>query len=319
MRVLCRKGAECKVVGRIEEGATSRLESAAAKVEVSIATISVIEILLSCDPNEKEGSLKLVDDLTRNANQVQQQILKEILTQNADTEYLRGFLGSGKGFDRELFKNKVPIVKYEDIKPYIERIANGESSQIISAQPISELLTSSGTSGGQPKLMPSTAEDLNRKTFLYNLLVHVMNQYVDGLDQGKGIYLLFIKPEIKTPSGLMARPVLTSYYKSSNFRNRPFNKFNVYTSPDETILCQDSKQSMYCQLLCGLIHRHEVLRVCAVFASAFLRAIKFMEDHWQELCSNIRMGHVSDWITESSCRNAVLGISSDNLIQSWLI
>ncbi|KAJ4980369.1 hypothetical protein NE237_031206 [Protea cynaroides] len=104
----------------------------------------------------------------------------------------------------------------------------------------------------------------------------------------------------------MARPVLTSYYKSSNFRNRPFNKFNMYTSPDETILCQDNKQSMYCQLLC-------------VFASAFLRAIKFMEDHWQELCSNIRMGHVSDWITESSCRNAVLGISSDNLIQSWLI
>lgn len=130
-------------------------------------------------------------------------------------------------------------------------------------------------------------------------------RYVDGLDQGKGMYLLFIKPEISTPSGLMARPVLTSYYKSSNFRNRPFNPFNVYTSPDETILCLDSKQSMYCQLLCGLVQRDEVLRVGAVFASAFLRAIKFLEDHWRELCSNIRTGCVSDWITDPSCRNAV--------------
>jgi hypothetical protein len=35
---------------------------------------------------------------------------------------------------------------------------------------------SSGTSGGQPKLMPSTEEELDRKTFLYNLLVPVMNK-----------------------------------------------------------------------------------------------------------------------------------------------
>ena len=119
------------------------------------------------------------------------------------------------------------------------------------------------------------------------------------------MYLLFVKPEIKTPSGLMARPVLTSYYKNSNFKNRPFNRFNVYTSPDETILCSDSKQSMYCQLLCGLVQREEVLRVGAVFASAFLRAIKFLEDYWKELCSNIRTGHLSDWITDPSCRKVV--------------
>ncbi|XVF44365.1 hypothetical protein PTKIN_Ptkin02bG0114400 [Pterospermum kingtungense] len=207
--------------------------------------------------------------------------------------------------DKELLKNKVPVVNYEDIKPHIERIANGDSSNIISAEPITELLTSSGTSGGQPKMMPSTAEDLHRKTFFYNLLVPVMNKCVPGLDEGKAMYLLFVKPEIKTPSGLMAKPVLTTYYKSSNFRNRPFNRFNVYTSPDETILCSNSKQSMYCQLLYGLEQRQEVLRVGAVFASAFLWAIKFLEDNWKEISSNIRTVHLSDWITDPSCRKAV--------------
>ncbi|KAL5732354.1 hypothetical protein ACOSQ2_032046 [Xanthoceras sorbifolium] len=259
------------------------------------------------DPNDSEAGMRLLEDLTTNAYQIQKQVLKGILTQNSQTEYLRGYLSGhcDDDDDEVVFKDKVPVVNYEDIKPYIERIANGEPSEIISAQPITELLTSSGTSGGQPKMMPSTAEDLDRKTFFYNMLVPVMNKYVDGLDQGKGMYLLFVKPEISTPSGLMARPVLTSYYKSNNFRNRPFNRFNVYTSPDETILCPDSKQSMYCQLLCGLVQRGEVLRVGAVFSSAFLRAIKFLEDHWKEMCTNIRTCHVSDWITDPSCRKAV--------------
>ncbi|XP_030529223.1 indole-3-acetic acid-amido synthetase GH3.17 [Rhodamnia argentea] len=263
-------------------------------------------MLLGYDPNDNEAGLKLLEDLTRDANQIQGQVLKEILTQNAQTEYLSGFL-DGR-VDKELFKKKVPVVNYEDIKPYIERIANGEQSEIISSQPITELLTSSGTSGGQPKLMPSTAKDLDRKTFFYNLLVPVMNKYIDGLDQGKGMYLLFIKPEISTPSGLRARPVLTSYYKSDNFRNRPYNRYNVYTSPDETILCSDSKQSMYCQLLCGLVQRDEVLRVGAVFASAFLRAIKCLEDHWKELCLNIRTGQISDWIADPGCRSSVSSV-----------
>ncbi|XP_022748915.1 indole-3-acetic acid-amido synthetase GH3.17-like [Durio zibethinus] len=260
-------------------------------------------ILPDYDPNDNEAGMKILEDLTENVYQIQQRVLEEIITRNAHTEYLEGFLNGQ--YEKELFERKVPVVNYEDIKPYIERIANGESSNIISAEPITELLTSSGTSGGQPKMMPSTAEDLHRKTFFYNLLVPVMNKYVDGLDEGKGMYLLFVKPEIETPSGLMARPVLTSYYKSNNFKNRPLNRFNVYTSPDETILCSDSKQSLYCQLLCGLVQREEVLRVGAVFASAFLRSIKFLEDYWKELCSNIRKGHVSDWITDSSCRKVV--------------
>lgn len=96
-------------------------------------------MLLSCNPNDVEGSMKLIEDLTVNANRVQQQVLKEILTRNSETEYLRGFL-NGCG-DKDLFKKSVPVVNYEDIKPYIEMIANGAPSKIISAEPITELLT----------------------------------------------------------------------------------------------------------------------------------------------------------------------------------
>jgi auxin responsive GH3 gene family len=129
---------------------------------------------------------------------------------------------------------------------------------------------------------------------------------VEGLDEGRCMYLLFVKPEMKTPSGLVARPVLTSYYKSRHFRERPDSPYTRYTSPNEAILCADSAQSMYAQLLCGLARRGEVLRVGAVFASAFLRALKFLEGHWRALCDDIRAGRVdAARVTDRACRDAV--------------
>ncbi|WVZ51430.1 hypothetical protein U9M48_002578 [Paspalum notatum var. saurae] len=266
----------------------------------------------ACDPHDGPACLQLVEDLTTHAGAIQRRVLGEILAMNAGTDYLRGFLGAEAGRrrpDEELaaaFKERVPVVEYEDVKPYIERIANGAPSSLISSKTITELLTSSGTSGGQPKLMPSTEEELDRKTFLYNLLIPVMNKYVEDLDKGRCMYLLFVKPEMATPSGLVARPVLTSYYKSRHFRDRPDSPYTRYTSPNAAILCPDSAQSMYAQLLCGLARRGEVLRVGAVFASAFLRAVKFLEAHWRALCDDLRSGRVDGArVADPACRDAV--------------
>ncbi|KAE9460490.1 hypothetical protein C3L33_07601, partial [Rhododendron williamsianum] len=149
------------------------------------------------------------------------------------------------------FKRCVPVIMYNRIRPYIQRIANGEDSSLITGHPITEMLCSSGTSAGEPKLMPSIAEDLDRRTFLYNLIMPIINQYVPGLDEGKAMYLYFVKAEMSTPSGLPARAVLTSYYKSKHFKCRSPDPYNDFTSPNQAILCIDSNQSMYCQLLAG--------------------------------------------------------------------
>ena len=62
---------------------------------------------------------------------------------------------------------------------------------------------------------------------------------------------------------------------------------------------------MYCQLLCGLVHRDEVVSVGALFASVLVQIIRFLEKYWKELCSNIRSGRLSDWITDHCCRDSV--------------
>ncbi|GLT46399.1 hypothetical protein SLA2020_201520 [Shorea laevis] len=253
-----------------------------------------------------QTGLKILEDITTNVAQVQHQVLDEILKRNANTEYLCRFLNGHS--DKELFKQKVPVVEYEDISPSTDRIANGEPSNILLDEPISEFLLSSGTSGGKRKLMPSTAKYMDMKFVSTQLVNLVMIKHAEGLTQGKWMNFYFMKPDFETPSGLTATTFMSSLIKIIQ-QKYPQNK--IYTSPDDIIRCLDSNQSMYCQLLCGLIQRDNVVTTGAAFASTFLVVINFLEDHWKELCSNIRTGHLSDWITDPGCRDSVKLIMSE--------
>ncbi|CAA2999039.1 Hypothetical predicted protein [Olea europaea subsp. europaea] len=259
----------------------------------------------ACEKDAKK--LQFIEEMTRYADSVQERVLAEILNTNSHTEYIKNFNFDG-AVDRETFKSKIPIVTYEDLQPLIQRIANGDRSPILSAHPVSEFLTSSGTSAGERKLMPTIKEELDRRQLLYSLLMPVMNLYVKGLDKGKGLYFLFVKSETKTPGGLLARPVLTSYYKSDHFKTRPYDPYNVYTSPNEAILCADSFQSMYTQMLCGLYEREQVLRVGAVFASGLLRAIRFLQLNWPQLAQDIQTGSLNPKVTDPAIRECMTGV-----------
>ncbi|KAE8735883.1 putative indole-3-acetic acid-amido synthetase GH3.8 [Hibiscus syriacus] len=277
-----------------------------------MAVDSTLPSAVGATGSEKDAKpLLFIEEMTKNVDSDQERVLGEILTRNGETEYLKRFNLNG-ATDRETFKSKIPVVIYEDLQPEIQRIANGDKSPILSSHPISEFLTSSGTSAGERKLMPTIHEELDRRQLLYSLLMPVMNLYVPGLDKGKGLYFLFIKAETKTPGGLLARPVLTSYYKSEHFKNRPYDPFNVYTSPNETILCPDSIQSMYAQMLCGLIMREEVLRVGAVFASGLLKAIRFLQVNWKQFAHDIETGTLNPKVTDPSVRECMNKILKPN-------
>ncbi|GMJ10501.1 hypothetical protein HRI_004719300 [Hibiscus trionum] len=89
--------------------------------------------------NEFEDRLKMIEELTADAEQIQEQVLAQILKKNAGTEYLSQYL-NGKT-DQKLFKTNVPIVSYEDIKPYIDHMSfrpNPSSSSIEAVAPREE-------------------------------------------------------------------------------------------------------------------------------------------------------------------------------------
>ncbi|XP_016434471.2 indole-3-acetic acid-amido synthetase GH3.6-like [Nicotiana tabacum] len=249
--------------------------------------------------------LEFIEEVTSNVDDVQRRVLAEIISQNVHVEYLQRHNLNGST-DRDTFKKVVPVITYEDIQLDIKRIAYGDKSPILCSQPISELLSSSGTSGGESKLIPSTEAALGRRLQLLKLLMSVMSQVAPDFGKGKGMYFMFISSEQKTPGGLLARFFTTSFYKSPYINcGYPCRKF---TSPTATILSQDSYQSMYSQMLCGLCQNQEVLRVGSLFATGFIRGIRFLEKHWSLLCNDIRNGTINTQITDPSVREAVMEI-----------
>ncbi|CAH2036682.1 unnamed protein product [Thlaspi arvense] len=251
------------------------------------------------------GNLKVLDDLTSNVKQIQDDVLKEILTLNEDTEYLHRFLHGSS--DKELFKTSVPFVTYEDVQPYLDRLAKGEPSKVLSALPITGFLLSSGTSGGKQKILPLNDKYLENMRFIYDLRSLIISKHVDGVEHGKGMMFLLLREEsTSTKSSCFPATFATSsFFESKYVRDRPTYWYNSYTSPDEVFWCPDNKQSLYCHLLCGLVQRDDVVRIGAVFSPIVVRAITTLETYWRELCANIRSGQVSDWITDLSCRASV--------------
>ncbi|XP_020249642.1 probable indole-3-acetic acid-amido synthetase GH3.8 [Asparagus officinalis] len=87
--------------------------------------------LLDLNPVLKtdEERLRFIDEVTKDVGRLQDRVLAEILSKNADTEYLQRH-GLGGATDGATFKAKIPVVTYDDLRPDIERIANALRHQV---------------------------------------------------------------------------------------------------------------------------------------------------------------------------------------------
>lgn len=87
---------------------------------------------------------------------LQKQVLKNLLEKGESTEYGNLYQLSNL-MTAEAFSNNVPIVKYEDIYTYIERMMNGEKNILWPSQ-IKSYAKSSGTTNDRSKYIPMSKE-----------------------------------------------------------------------------------------------------------------------------------------------------------------
>ncbi|VVB10516.1 unnamed protein product [Arabis nemorensis] len=113
-------------------------------------------------------------------------------------------------------RTNVPVGTYEDVKPYIERVANGEPSDVISGKPIIGFMLTSGTSSGKQKLTPFNNKYFENASFIYHVYSAVLSKHVGGHNQGKGLLqFVFTKPASTTPSGLLSAWITDLSYRDS--------------------------------------------------------------------------------------------------------
>lgn len=89
---------------------------------------------------------------------VQREVLQHLVTSAQYTEFGRKYNFS-KIFSIREFKQAVPIHEYDDLKPYIQRIMNGEQN-ILWNTPVNWFAKSSGTTSDKSKFIPVSEESL---------------------------------------------------------------------------------------------------------------------------------------------------------------
>lgn len=89
---------------------------------------------------------------------VQREVLQHLVTSAQYTEFGRKY-NFTRTFSIRDFKQAVPIHEYDDLKPYIQRIMNGEQN-ILWNTPITWFAKSSGTTSDKSKFIPVSEESL---------------------------------------------------------------------------------------------------------------------------------------------------------------
>ncbi|KAL2631123.1 hypothetical protein R1flu_015809 [Riccia fluitans] len=239
-------------------------------------------------------SLEYLEEITSNPRLHQERLLQQILEKNANSHYLQQF-GMNGATDVQTFRKLLPVCDYEDIRPLIQRIADGDKSQLLSGDPVVELIVSTGTTGGECKLLPITEEDRSTRILMSGLNMPILNKNLPGLEKGKCLYFYFLQPGSKSEGGLMRRGAFPSLIHSQversvkNLADPSFRR----TSPDALIYCSNYEESTYCHLICGLLQLEEVLRIMGTFSSTLLRTVRNLEEWWPEICEDLATGTLS--------------------------
>ncbi|WP_425389473.1 GH3 auxin-responsive promoter family protein [Ekhidna sp.] len=123
-------------------------------------------------------------------HEVQNELLEDLVKKASKTEYGKKY-GFGTIENYEHFKNKVPIVNYEGLFPFIERLMQGEQN-ILWPSEIKWFAKSSGTTNARSKFIPVSPEALDDCHYKggKDLLSIYFNNYPDAkMFAGKGLVI----------------------------------------------------------------------------------------------------------------------------------
>ncbi len=131
-----------------------------------------------------------IEQWINNPITVQREVLQDLATHAQYTEIGRQY-GLTKVFSLREFKKIIPIHEYHNIKPYVERLMQGEE-QLLWNTPVNWFAKSSGTTNDKSKFIPITEESLKDCHYQASKDVLTMYYYFNpdsDLLTGKGLVI----------------------------------------------------------------------------------------------------------------------------------
>ncbi|KAJ6847123.1 jasmonic acid-amido synthetase JAR1 isoform X1 [Iris pallida] len=240
------------------------------------------------------------DSIAEDPGLVQTNTLRRIIETNYETEYLRRWLRSDLRMEdlapealESLYTSSVPLASHADLDGYIQRIADGDDSPILTKEPITMLSLSSGTTEGRQKYVPFTRFSAQSTLQIFRLAAAFRSRAFPIRDGGRILELIYSGKQSLSRGGLRTGTATTHFFASEEFKARQKTTGSFTCSPDEVISAGDYKQTTYCHLLLGLLHSEQVVFVTSTFAYSLVQAFAAFEELWADICRDIRDGALS--------------------------
>lgn len=131
-----------------------------------------------------------IESWMNNPAAAQREVLQDLVTTAQYTQFGQQY-NFGKLFNLRDFKNTVPVHEYDDIKPFIERMMQGEEN-VLWPTPVTWFAKSSGTTSDKSKFIPVSDESLKDGHYKASkdvLTLYYNNFPASDLLTGKGLVI----------------------------------------------------------------------------------------------------------------------------------
>jgi len=221
------------------------------------------------------------------------ELLMGLLRDNKDTEY-----GKKYGFDSiksiEDYQKKVPVVNYDDIAPYLERMMRGEKN-ILTSYDYNHFNETSGTVG-VPKVVPMTekqSEIFAKYNNLYNYGILGNNLDPSWME---GRAFCTSSGNCRTlESGLTvgeASAKMADYIKGGRDALDQMIR-TLFTTPIEGLNPAHGVNTKYVHTRFALMER-DLRGIITGFYSVIVLFLRYIEDNYELLIHDIETGTISD-------------------------
>lgn len=226
-------------------------------------------------------------------------LLMQLLDDNKDTEYGKKY-GFADIHSVEDYQKKVPVVTYDDLAPYLERMMKGEKN-ILTAYQYDHFNETSGTVG-VPKVVPMTDKQSDvfaRYNNLYNY--GMLGELMGDDDWMKGRAFCTSSGNCRTlESGLTvgeASAKMADYIKGGKDAFDAMIR-TLYTSPLEGLNPEHGVDTKYIHTRFALMDK-EVRGIVTGFYSVIVLFLRYVSDNYAMLIDDIEKGTISEDVNMS--------------------
>jgi hypothetical protein len=228
---------------------------------------------------------ELLDRTAADPERYQREALARIVSANAETTYGRQHKFASLRSVSD-YREAVPINTYEELRPYVDRIADGTDPHALTGDTVEMFTNTSGTTN-KPKLIPVTASgrlaERRVKDAWLSMLVHDHPTIL----LGQAFYLFNNAEEYKVPAGIWVGSNAGLMYRNTNKVLQ-----TAQSVPYEVCLVGDY-ESRYYVILRHILASNISMLAC-INPSSILLLAELANQHAESLIKDIYTGGLRD-------------------------